>query len=173
MPFVEYMNKIYDPKTKEDDIHKTLTDFVEAYHNTLLQPKTFDVLFYVIRNSSKCHSQKTVDLCLDLIHAHRTTFFRFELFRLKSLGITCAMPMPVFRVYHDHFHLYALEINFLYTIEIQSRLWWLEELHASFNRYNVGKPKRETIGFHNVQLHENEYDYTRIVLRSAEKYGYL
>ncbi len=165
MSFVEYMNKIYDPKTKEDDLHKTLTDFVEAYHNTFLQPKTFDVLFYVIRNSRKCHSQETVDLCLDLIHVHRTTFFRFELFRLKSLGIPCDPPMPVFQVHHND--------HFLFAIEIQCMKWWLEELHTSFNHYNVGKPKRETIGFHNVQLYENECDYTCIVLRSAEKYGYM
>lgn len=154
--FVEKMNDIYNPATNEDALYILLEEFVE-----LFQERSFDVLYYVLRNSRGIYSENITNFALKLILLHKETIFYVDMYRLKYIGYNSDPPPTILKVYYKSEYIYDLKMK-----------WWklsFEEIKISFDAH------KQKLNFDNVQIirSEDEYDLSKHIIYYAEKLGYL
>ena len=164
--FIEKMNIIYDPQTEEKALYTLLNEFVDLFKHTKWLFESFDVLFYVLRNSRKIYSEPITNFTRELILSHRD-FFYLDLYRLKYIGYNCDPPPTILNICQDGEHIYDLEMT-----------WGkmsFEEIKNSFSEYTAKKRGKNKLDFNNVQIirSEDKYNITPQILIKARKLGYL
>lgn len=152
MDFRELVDKIYNSETSEDDLYKLLSILVEDY-----EEQSFQIMWYVIRNSRKIYSSKIVEWCLDYINSNKEKQYYLDFWRLEAiLNEDRTSKKIIFE--ETPIKLTIINDKEQSDLTIKHKMLMFTEIkeHLRFNKLSYDKVK--------IVRSKNNYDLTNIIL---------